>query len=59
MNKIPLNEVKICLENILLRSDPKMGKALYLELKKEDENNSYEWLQDIILFVDTLNSERE
>ena len=59
MNKIPLNEVKICLENILLRSDPKMGKTFYLELKKEDANNGYDWLQDIILFVDALNSERE
>ena len=59
MNKIPLNEIKISLENILLRNDPKMGKELYLELKKEDANNRYDWLQDIILFVDALNSERE
>ena len=59
MSKIPLNEIKICLENILLRNDPKMGRKFYLELKKESENNCYEWLQDIILFVDALNSERE
>ena len=59
MSKIPINEIKICLENILLRSNPKMGNELYLELKKEAKNNDYEWLQDIILFVDALNSERE
>jgi len=59
MSKIPINEIKICLENILLRSDSKVGKKIYLELKKEAKNNDYEWLQDIILFVDALNSERE
>ena len=59
MSKIPINEVKICLENILLRSDPKIGKELYSELRKEADNNGYEWLQDVILFVDALNSERE
>lgn len=59
MSKIPINEIKVCLENILLRSDQKIGKELYLELKKEVKNNCYEWLQDIILFVDALNSERE
>ncbi len=59
MSKIPLNEIKICLESILLRNDPKMGRKFYLELKRENENNYYEWLRDIILFVDALNSERE
>ena len=59
MSKIPINEIKICLENILLKNEPKVGKELYLELKKEAKNNNHEWLKDIILFIDTLNSERE
>jgi hypothetical protein len=58
MNNIPSKELKICIENMLLRNDKKLGDLLYQELKKEENNLNFEWLKDLILFVDAINSER-
>jgi len=58
MNNIPSKELKICIENMLLRNDKKLGELLYQELKKEENNLNFEWLKDLILFVDAINSER-
>ena len=58
MNNIPIKELKICIENMLLRNDKKLGDLLYQELKKEENNLNFEWLKDLILFVDAINSER-
>ena len=54
MNNIPSKELKICIENMLLRNDKKLGDLLYQELKKEENNLNFEWLKDLILFVDLL-----
>jgi hypothetical protein len=43
---------------MLLRNDKKLGDLLYQELKKEENNLNFEWLKDLILFVDAINSER-
>ena len=58
MSNIPSKELKICIENMLLRNDKKLGDLLYQELKKEENNINFEWLKDLILFVDAINSER-
>jgi len=58
MSNIPSKELKICIENMLLRNDKKLGDLLYQELKKEENNLNFEWLKDLILFVDAINSER-
>ena len=58
MNNIPSKELKICIENMLLRNDKKLGELLYQELKKEENNLNFKWLKDLILFVDAINSER-
>ena len=58
MSNIPSKELKICIENMLLRNDKKLGEVLYQELKKEKNNLNFEWLKDLILFVDAINSER-
>ena len=43
---------------MLLRNDKNWGESLYQELKKEENNLNFEWLKDLILFVDAINSER-
>ncbi|MBT5827484.1 MAG: hypothetical protein HOH73_01205 [Alphaproteobacteria bacterium] len=58
MSNIPSKELKICIENMLLRNDKNWGESLYQELKKEENNLNFEWLKDLILFVDAINSER-
>ena len=58
MSNIPSKELKICIENMLLRNDKNWGELLYQELKKEENNLNFEWLKDLILFVDAINSER-
>jgi len=58
MSNIPSKELKICIENMLLRNDKKLGELLYQELKKEENNLNFEWLKNLILFVDAINSER-
>jgi|TARA_Y100000389_G_scaffold74603_1_gene71189 hypothetical protein len=58
MSNIPSKELKICIENMLSRNDKKLGELLYQELKKEENNLNFEWLKDLILFVDAINSER-